>query len=119
VPRNYVVHKQDLEPKQVTWWGGIPTVTAATAIEQCVATGVPAYLIRQAIERSAPTGLVPAAERARLTELSEAHQAMDERRATKVLLEPDAQTPSFNPESARRFPASGGRWYIDGTSPEA
>jgi predicted transcriptional regulator of viral defense system len=72
VPRNYVVHKQDLEPNQITWWDGIPTVTAATAIEQCITSGTPTYLIRQAIERSAPTGLVPAPERSRLREMLEA-----------------------------------------------
>jgi predicted transcriptional regulator of viral defense system len=74
-PRHYTVHKQDLEPSQITWWDGIPTVTATTAIEQCIAVGLPTYLIRQAIERSAPTGLVPAPERERLTELLEARHA--------------------------------------------
>ncbi|MDR1513587.1 MAG: type IV toxin-antitoxin system AbiEi family antitoxin domain-containing protein [Propionibacteriaceae bacterium] len=71
-PRNYVVHKQDLEPRQVTWWDGIPTATATTAIEQCIVSGVPTYLLRQALERSAPTGLVPVDERKRLAGLLEA-----------------------------------------------
>ncbi len=72
IPHGYTVHHQDLLPEQVTWWEGIPTVTAATAIRQCLASGVPTYLIRQAIERSARIGLVPAAELEGLTQLLEA-----------------------------------------------
>ena len=45
----YVVHRKDLHDGQTTWWEGIPIVTVATAIRQCVNTGVPAYLLRQAI----------------------------------------------------------------------
>jgi predicted transcriptional regulator of viral defense system len=71
-PDNYEVHRQDLAPGQVTWWEGIPTVTAATAIEQCLASGVPTYLVRQAIERSAPAGLVAVGERERLARMLEA-----------------------------------------------
>ncbi|MDR1079171.1 MAG: type IV toxin-antitoxin system AbiEi family antitoxin domain-containing protein [Propionibacteriaceae bacterium] len=72
LPKFYVVHKQDLEPKQITWWEGIPTVTAATAVEQCVEAGTPTYLIRQALERSAPTGIISKPERDRLAGLLEA-----------------------------------------------
>jgi predicted transcriptional regulator of viral defense system len=72
VPHSYAIHHQDLLSEQMTWWEGIPTVTAATAIRQCLASGVPTYLIRQAIERSTRTGLVPAAELKRLTHLMEA-----------------------------------------------
>lgn len=72
IPHSYDIHRQDLLPEQVTWWEGIPTVTAATAIRQCLASGVPTYLIRQAIERSAPTGIVPAYERQALNQLMEA-----------------------------------------------
>jgi hypothetical protein len=53
----------------MTWWEGIPTMTAATAVEQCIHTGTPTYLIRQALERSAPTGTIPKPERERLAEL--------------------------------------------------
>lgn len=72
VPHGYVIYHEDLAPEQVTWWEGIPTVTAATAIRQCLTAGVPTYLIRQAIEGSARTGLVPASERQELTRLTEA-----------------------------------------------
>jgi predicted transcriptional regulator of viral defense system len=71
-PPGYVIHHEDLRPDQITWWEGVPTVTPATAIRQCLATGVPTYLIRQALERSGRTGLVPAPEREELTRLMEA-----------------------------------------------
>ena len=74
VPKFYVIHRQDLTPKQITWWEGIPTVTADTAVEQCIETGTPTYLIRQALERSAPTGLIPKPERDRLAKLLEARR---------------------------------------------
>jgi predicted transcriptional regulator of viral defense system len=72
VPEFYVIYKQDLTAKQVTWWEGIPTATAATAVEQCIETGTPTYLIRQALERSAPAGIIPEQERHRLAKLLEA-----------------------------------------------
>jgi predicted transcriptional regulator of viral defense system len=71
VPKFYVVHKEHLTPKQVTWWQGIRTTTPATAVEQCIRSGVPTYLIRQALERSAPTGLIQPADRQRLAEMME------------------------------------------------
>jgi len=69
VPLSFVVHNEDLTPEQVTWWQGIPTVTATTAIRQCLVSGVPTYLIRQALERSAR--LVPTDQREQLTRLME------------------------------------------------
>ncbi len=53
--KGYVVHHEDLDPGQIGWWEGIPTVTVYTAIAQCISTGVPSYLIRQALERSSQT----------------------------------------------------------------
>jgi len=70
-----VIHRQDLRPDQVTWWESISTVTAVTAIWQCLETGVPTCLIRQAIERSARTGVVAGAQREELTRLMEARYA--------------------------------------------
>jgi predicted transcriptional regulator of viral defense system len=75
IPDRYVIHHDDLDARDVTWFESIPTVTAATAIRQCLETGVPTYLIRQALERSARTGIVPAAERDELTTLMEARYA--------------------------------------------
>lgn len=62
----YIIHYEDLDPKQVTWWQGIRTVTAPTAIAQSIASGVPTYLIRQALERAGRTSLLPADERVHL-----------------------------------------------------
>jgi len=76
VPHGYVIHREDLPPDQVTWWQGIPTATPATAIRQCLESGVPTYLIRQAIERSARTGVVLAPAREELTRLMEARYAV-------------------------------------------
>jgi predicted transcriptional regulator of viral defense system len=62
----YVIHRDDLEATQVTWWQGIPTVTVPTAIGQCIASGAPTYLIRQALDRAGRTSRLPADERDRL-----------------------------------------------------
>lgn len=59
----YVIHYEDLGAKQVGWWEEVPTVTAATAIAQCIAYGTPTYLLRQAIERGHAEGRITAAER--------------------------------------------------------
>jgi len=76
VPRGYVIHREDLSPDQVTWWQGIPTVTPEMAIRQCLEFGVPTYLIRQAIERSARSGVVLAPAREELARLMEARYAI-------------------------------------------
>lgn len=60
---DYVVHHEDLAPPQVGWWQEIPTVTPATAIEQCSTYGTPTYLLRQAIERGHAQGYLMEAER--------------------------------------------------------
>lgn len=46
----YVVHHQDLGDKDLDWWEGVPAVTAACAIRQCISWGTPHYLLRQAID---------------------------------------------------------------------
>lgn len=60
---DYVVHYEDLAPKQIGWWQEIPTVTPATAIAQCLTYGTPTYLLRQAIERGHAQGYLKATER--------------------------------------------------------
>jgi len=62
----YVVHYEDLRPEQVGWWQQIPTVTLPTAIAQCIGSGVPTYLLVQALERAAKTGALVAGDRAHL-----------------------------------------------------
>ncbi|MDR0990040.1 MAG: type IV toxin-antitoxin system AbiEi family antitoxin domain-containing protein [Propionibacteriaceae bacterium] len=71
VPQYYVIHKQDLSQEQVTWWEGIPIVTATEAVEQCIKSGVQTYLIRQALERAPRTGIIPKQELVRLAKLLE------------------------------------------------
>lgn len=63
----YVVHHDDVDAAQVTWWQGIRTVDVPTAISQGITSGVPTYLIRQALDRAGRTSHLPAAERKRLT----------------------------------------------------
>lgn len=60
---DYVLHYEDLDPKQIGWWQEIPTVTPAMAIQQCIAIGTPTYLLRQAIDRDQAQGYLKAAER--------------------------------------------------------
>ena len=62
----YEIHHQDLAPAQIGWWQEIPTVTAVTAVEQCLAYGTPTYLLRQALERGRRHGYLTAADRERL-----------------------------------------------------
>lgn len=62
----YIIHRRDLEASQRTWWEGIPITTLPTTIADCVDSGVPTYLIRQALERSGQTSLLPTLERDRL-----------------------------------------------------
>ena len=67
----FVIHVEQLQPRQVGWWNLMRIVTATTAIEQCIASGTPTYLLRQAIERGERTGAVRRADLVRLTELLE------------------------------------------------
>ena len=54
----YVVHQQDLDDEQIGWWERVRIVTAGIAIEQCIDTGVPTYLIKQALDTAARRGAV-------------------------------------------------------------
>jgi predicted transcriptional regulator of viral defense system len=71
----YVVHYEDLSPDQVTMWQGIRIVTVATAIGQGIASGVPTYLIRQALDRAGRTSALSRADRDRLAQELEARDA--------------------------------------------
>jgi len=63
----YVLHHQDLGPDQITWWQQIPIVTLRTALEQCLQSGTPRYLLRQAIENGSRVGLLLADDVTKLT----------------------------------------------------
>jgi len=62
----YAIHYEDVDAGGVTWWQGIRTVDVPTAIGQAIASGVPTYLIRQALDRAGRTSRLPAAARERL-----------------------------------------------------
>lgn len=70
----YVVHYEDLGPGQVGWWQEIPTVTVATAIDQCIAYGTPTYLLRQAIDNGHTRGYLRTDERDHLARALEARR---------------------------------------------
>ncbi|MGE4424965.1 MAG: type IV toxin-antitoxin system AbiEi family antitoxin domain-containing protein [Solirubrobacteraceae bacterium] len=72
---HYVIHHDDVDPRRVTWWQGMRTVDVPAAISQCISSGVPTYLIRQALDRSGRTSRLRAPERERLTRLLEARDA--------------------------------------------
>ncbi|MDR0958908.1 MAG: hypothetical protein LBM23_00860 [Propionibacteriaceae bacterium] len=62
-----MIHSEDLRSDQRGWWEGIPTVTAATAIEQGIASAVRSDLLRQAISTAHRRSMIdgPTSERLR------------------------------------------------------
>lgn len=54
----YVVHHADLTTDQLGWWQRIRIVTLPTAIAQCIDSGVPTYLLRQALSAGRARGLL-------------------------------------------------------------
>lgn len=58
----YVIHHQDLTDHQIGWWQQIATATLPTALSQCIASGVPGYLLRQALTTSRGRGQLTAVE---------------------------------------------------------
>lgn len=71
----YVIHHQDLAAAQVGWWQQIPTVTLPTAMAQCIASGVPGYLLRQGLTAGRARGQLNAAEADTLRRALEARDA--------------------------------------------
>ncbi|MCL2024188.1 MAG: type IV toxin-antitoxin system AbiEi family antitoxin domain-containing protein [Coriobacteriia bacterium] len=65
---HYVVYHQDLRPDQIGWQEEIPSVKLPTAIEQCIESGVPTYLLDQAIERGRAKGLLTIDDEKTLTQ---------------------------------------------------
>jgi predicted transcriptional regulator of viral defense system len=58
MPTNVVVHYENLDATERGWWEQIPTVTAPTAIRQCIAGGLRPSLVGQAIENAMKRGLI-------------------------------------------------------------
>jgi len=65
----YIVHHENLAPEQVDWWQGVPCVTMATAIEQCITSGAPADWLRQAIADAGQSDELPPEDCEHLTGL--------------------------------------------------
>lgn len=64
----YLIHYEDVDQRHVNWWQGIRIVDIPTAIAQGIASGVPTYLIRQALDRAGRTSRLPATDRDRLAQ---------------------------------------------------
>ncbi|MDR2895790.1 MAG: hypothetical protein LBV30_03970 [Propionibacteriaceae bacterium] len=60
-PPTLVVHYQNLTDEQISWWERIPTVTVATAIDQCIETHVRPDLVLQAIDQARREGRIDVA----------------------------------------------------------
>lgn len=58
----YVLHREDLNPKEISWWEGIPCVSVPTAIRQCIAGGTPTYLVNQALNQAKGTSALSNSE---------------------------------------------------------
>ena len=67
----YVLHRQDVPPSEKTWWEQLPITTLPRTIEDCIESGVPTYLLRQALERGGRTSMLPPPQRERLVDLLE------------------------------------------------
>ncbi len=67
----HVIHHDDLELDQRTMWQGIPITKLPRTVEDCIKSGVPSYLIQQALDRGGKTSLLPRKDHERLTHLLE------------------------------------------------
>lgn len=62
----YVIHYENLEPKQIGWWEEVPIVKPEMAIAQCIDYGTPTHIIRQALERGYQQGRITLDQRQEL-----------------------------------------------------
>jgi hypothetical protein len=69
------VHQRDLDDEQIGWWERVRIVTAGMAIEQFIGTGVPTYLIKQALDAASRRAAVRPGD---LDRLSSTFQACNE-----------------------------------------
>jgi predicted transcriptional regulator of viral defense system len=58
IPAGYVIHREDLDPKDITAIEGVPVVTLETAIRQCAAAHVGRDLLEQAVRHGRERGLL-------------------------------------------------------------
>ncbi|MDR1187699.1 MAG: type IV toxin-antitoxin system AbiEi family antitoxin domain-containing protein [Bifidobacteriaceae bacterium] len=62
----YIIHHHDLAPERRVWFEQIPITDVPTTVEQCIDSGTPTYLVKQALERTAGTSRLAPHERERL-----------------------------------------------------
>jgi predicted transcriptional regulator of viral defense system len=67
----YVIHHETLDATDLAWHEGIRIVTPAAAIRQTIESGVPTYLLRQALDTAGRLGRVRKATLKKLTEYLE------------------------------------------------
>lgn len=70
----YVVHLEDFDNSQITRYEGIPIVRIATAIDQCIRSGVSLDLLTQALTTARERGAVTRSEHDELTASLEARR---------------------------------------------
>lgn len=66
VPDAYVIHREDLDPDELTTIDGVPVVRLQSAIRQCARDGLGADLLDQALRRSRGRGLLSSREHTQL-----------------------------------------------------
>jgi predicted transcriptional regulator of viral defense system len=66
IPAAYVIHREDLDPTEVTAIEGVPVARLARAIRQCAGTHLGRDLLEQATRQARARGLLSAAEHAAL-----------------------------------------------------
>jgi predicted transcriptional regulator of viral defense system len=69
VPSLFVLHHRVLDARDLTYHEGIPVVTAARAIRDCIETYVGTHLIAQAIPNARARGMITKAQEAELNRL--------------------------------------------------
>jgi predicted transcriptional regulator of viral defense system len=58
IPGAYVIHREDLDPNDITAIEGVPVVTLETAIRQCAEANVGVDLLEQAVRHGRERGLL-------------------------------------------------------------
>lgn len=71
----YVLHHAVIPAEQQDWWHRIPSVTLDCCIAQCIDTGLPTYLLRQALDGGQRQGLLTAAQHHEIAERLETRHA--------------------------------------------
>jgi len=66
VPRTYVIHREDLNPAEITAVDGVPVVRLVRALRQCAQAHLARDLLEQAVRHGRSRGLLSAEEHAAL-----------------------------------------------------